>query len=641
MHSLELTKCDGRHLTLYSNQPIPDGLVAPSPFPEPQNANPHLRWHPLRGEWVTYAAYRQNRTYQPPPQYNPLAPTRDPPHPTEMPAGDYEIAVFDNRFPSLALDSHDPPQLTVPTAPANGHCEVVVFTQDPLRRWPPCRCRASSCCCRCGATAPRASAACDHIHYVLPFENRGAEVGVTLHHPHGQIYAYPFVPSVPARMLAQEREYYLQHGSSLLCDMARDEVADGKRVLYQDEHAIAFVPACARYPYEVWVMPLGPCKDFAALTPPQRADLARALKTVLLKYDGLWDRPFPYLMAWYQAPTDGRRIRKPSCTPSSSRRTAPATASSTWPAPSWAPACSRWTCCPKPRPTSCSRSRSSWRTAHERGRSREQRSRATSWRCCALRWTSWRRRDPPARRRLVRLGHRRRLERGAAGAETGVAEVLVTRDEACVLTDEIEAAAPARGGGAARLYLPRRRRGPEPSCARQFVPGRGGRSPGAVGPPATGEQPLPPRPAPARMVLRAAGAGNATARSARGGRGDDRGAAPGAPDWTEYELAGAGAAPCGGAGSSRRWCWRPANGACRCIAIRRPSHEAIGQRAMLVFCARRHGLYANLTRFVGFGPAPRRQHDLMAVEAAAWRHACRASRCRGVPRAGRGLPPYR
>jgi len=144
-----------------------------------------------------------------------------------------------------------------------------------------------------------------HIQYVLPFENRGAEVGVTLHHPHGQIYCYPFVPAVPARQLAQEREYYLQHGSSLLCDMARDEAADGKRVLYQDEHAIAFVPACARYPYEVWVMPTAPCKDFAALTPEQRAGLARALKTVLLKYDKLWDRPFPYLMAWYQAPTDG------------------------------------------------------------------------------------------------------------------------------------------------------------------------------------------------------------------------------------------------------------------------------------------------------------------------------------------------
>ena len=305
MHSQELVKPDGRQLTLYSNRPIPDGMTAPSPFPEPQHPNPHLRWHPLRGEWVAYAAFRQNRSYQPPPQYNPLAPTVDAQLPTEIPAGEYEIAVFDNRFPSLAPDAHDPPALTVPSAPANGRCEVVVFTQDPktpLGRLPLSRIELLL---KVWADRTRRLQGRNHIQYVLAFENRGIEVGVTLHHPHGQLYAYPFVPAVPARMLAQEREYYLQHGSSLLCDMARDEAADGKRVLYQDEYAIAFVPACARYPYEVWVMPLAPCKDFAALTPPQSESLARALKTVLLKFDSLWDRPFPYLMCWYQAPLDG------------------------------------------------------------------------------------------------------------------------------------------------------------------------------------------------------------------------------------------------------------------------------------------------------------------------------------------------
>lgn len=305
MHSLELTKPDGRHLTLYSSQPIPAGLSAPSPFPEPQHANPHLRWHALRGEWVTYAAYRQNRTYLPPPQYNPLAGTVDPAHPTEVPAGEYEIAVFDNRFPALSLEAHSAPALSVPSAPANGHCEVVVFTQDATAALASLALSRIELLLQVWGERTERIGANGHIRYVLPFENKGAEVGVTLHHPHGQIYAYPFVPPVPARMLAQEREYFLQHGSSLLCDMARSEAADGQRVLYEGEFAIAFVPACARYPYEVWVMPSEPCKDFAALTLPQREDLARALKTVLLKYDGLWDRPFPYLMTWYQAPTDG------------------------------------------------------------------------------------------------------------------------------------------------------------------------------------------------------------------------------------------------------------------------------------------------------------------------------------------------
>jgi UDPglucose--hexose-1-phosphate uridylyltransferase len=305
MHSLELIKPDGRHLTLYSKEPINASLTAPSPFPEPQQANPHLRWHPLRGEWVTYAAYRQNRTFLPPPQYNPLAPTVDPANPTELPGGAYQIAVFDNRFPALSLAAHDPPLLSVPTAPAHGHCEVVVFTQDSAAALAGLALAHIELLLQVWADRTLRLGADPLINYVLPFENRGAEVGVTLHHPHGQIYAYPVVPPVPLRMLAQEQQYYLQHGTDLLGDMARAEAAHGDRVLYQSEHAIAFVPACARYPYEVWVMPATPAQDFAALSTLQRSELARALKTVLLKYDGLWSRAFPYLMNWYQAPTDG------------------------------------------------------------------------------------------------------------------------------------------------------------------------------------------------------------------------------------------------------------------------------------------------------------------------------------------------
>src|SRR5438874_7324583 len=124
MHIQELTKPDGRRMTLYSTRPIPAGIQAPSPFPDKLQANPHLRWHPLRGEWVTYAAYRQDRTFLPPPEYNPLAPTVDSRNPTEVPAGDWDVAVFDNRFPSLGgTGQADLPELIVPTAPADGQCE--------------------------------------------------------------------------------------------------------------------------------------------------------------------------------------------------------------------------------------------------------------------------------------------------------------------------------------------------------------------------------------------------------------------------------------------------------------------------------------------------------------------------------------
>lgn len=306
LYCQELVKPDGRRMTLYSRHAFAAPAAAPSPFPQPQEANPHLRWHPLRGEWVAYAAYRQGRTFLPPPQYNPLAPTRDPAHPTELPAGDYDVAVFDNRFPSLALDAHDPPAVTVATAPAAGHCEVVVFAQDASASLATLQVSHIALLLQVWAARTQALASRPGIAYVLPFENRGAEVGVTLHHPHGQIYAYPFIPPVPTRMLAQEQAYFARHGQALLVDMARQEADAGERLLYLGPHAVAFVPACARYPYEVWLMPRRQADSFAALSAEQRGDLARALKTVLLKYDGLWQREMPYLMAWYQAPTDGR-----------------------------------------------------------------------------------------------------------------------------------------------------------------------------------------------------------------------------------------------------------------------------------------------------------------------------------------------
>lgn len=306
MYSLDVTKPDNRTMTLYGRAPVRIHGPPPSPSPEPVDSNPHLRWHPLRGEWVTYAAYRQGRTFLPPPQYNPLAVTADPDHPTELPAGEYDIAVFDNRFPALSLAAHEPPQSTVATAPADGHCEVVVFTQDPTTSLGALALSHIELLLQVWADRTARATRIPQLRYVLPFENRGAEVGVTLHHPHGQIYAYPFVPPVPARINAQEVEFYREHGRGLLADMIAAEQRTAVRILYAGEHAIAFVPPCARYPYEAWVAPVQPVAYFSELTPEQRLDLARALKTVLLKFDGLWQRPFPYLMVWYQAPIDGQ-----------------------------------------------------------------------------------------------------------------------------------------------------------------------------------------------------------------------------------------------------------------------------------------------------------------------------------------------
>ena len=305
MFKRTLNKIDGRRLELYSRRPIPDGLCAPSPEKSGTLPNPHLRWHPLRGEWVAYAGHRQNRTFLPPHQYNPLAPTTDAANPTELPAGDYDAAVFENLFPAFSTSADDPPLLSVLTAPARGVCEVVVFTQDPSQSLGSLPLEHLELIVDLWSDRYVELGRLRDVMYVMPFENRGVEVGVTLHHPHGQIYAYPFVPPVPARELALQLEYHNLNGRGLFEDLIDREIDDGRRMLYATGEAVAFVPACARYSYEVWVAPKRAVPSLPELEPAERRAFACAMRTVLQKFDRLWSRPFPYVMVLHQAPTDG------------------------------------------------------------------------------------------------------------------------------------------------------------------------------------------------------------------------------------------------------------------------------------------------------------------------------------------------
>lgn len=305
MFKQALTKPDGRPLLLYSRAAAPVIACPPAPELSAGHVNSHLRWHPLRGEWVAYASHRQHRTFLPPPQYNPLAPSCDPARPTEVPAGTWDVAVFANLFPAFSPAAHDPPSLAVPTAAGSGVCEVVVFTQDPhtslggLPLW------HIELIVDVWADRYAELSSRPDVQYVFPFENRGQEVGVTLSHPHGQIYAYPFVPPLAALELGNQLAHYDRFGRGLVEDFVSRELAERVRVLYAGPHVAAFMPICARYSYEVWIAPMRPAPSFAALTAVERADFAAALKTVLLKFDGLWDRPLPYILAFHQAPTDG------------------------------------------------------------------------------------------------------------------------------------------------------------------------------------------------------------------------------------------------------------------------------------------------------------------------------------------------
>ena len=305
LNTRHLKKPDGRSLWLFGREPIDPSIEGVSPSATLDPPNPHRRWHPLRGEWVTYAGHRQARTFLPPADFDPLAPTTDRTAPTELPSGNYDVAVFENRFPTFFAGATAAPPSIVPTLPANGAAEVVVYTQERvgslggLPLWH-VELVLGALAARCRDLAAR-----EDVLYVFPFENRGIEVGVTLHHPHGQIYAYPFLPPIAARELEQQAQFFSAHGRGLLKTQLDAERADGRRIIAERERALAVLPVCARYAYELWIAPLRPVPLLHDLTEEELTDLATVLKTSLMKLDALWNRAMPYILVLHQAPTDG------------------------------------------------------------------------------------------------------------------------------------------------------------------------------------------------------------------------------------------------------------------------------------------------------------------------------------------------
>ncbi len=266
------------------------------------------RWNPVLGEWVITATHRQDRTFLPPPEYCPLCPTRPGGTPTEIARPDFEIVVFDNRFPSLRADPEPPAvdgtELT-PVAPSIGACEVVVYTPQHDATFGDLSVAHVRRLVEVWAHRTLDLGARDEVAYVFPFENRGEVIGVTLNHPHGQIYAYPTIPPVLLRETRNAAAHRLANGGCLWCDLLEQELADGRRTVAETGSWVAGVPFFARWPYEVHVTPRRHVGWLHELDEAEVDDLARTLATVVRKYDALFGFTLPYIMAIHQRPTDG------------------------------------------------------------------------------------------------------------------------------------------------------------------------------------------------------------------------------------------------------------------------------------------------------------------------------------------------
>ena len=269
-----------------------------------------LRWNPLMGEWVATATHRQDRTFLPPADFCPLCPTAPGGFPTEIPEPTYDIVVFENRFPSLAPN---PPEPAIegtelyPVRPGQGECEVVVYTphhnstlaSEPVEQiyklvqvW---------------TDRFRELSQIEFIKYIFIFENKGEAIGVTLHHPHGQIYAYPFTPPRVEKELLQSLRHYEKNGSCLLCDIVAEEKTEGRRIVVENDSFVAYIPFFARYPYELHIASKRHLQDLTQLGGDEQKNLAEILKQVLAGFDKLFNVSFPYMMVLHQRPSDGEK----------------------------------------------------------------------------------------------------------------------------------------------------------------------------------------------------------------------------------------------------------------------------------------------------------------------------------------------
>lgn len=267
-----------------------------------------LRWNAFLREWLITATHRQDRTFLPPADYCPLCPSAPGHAPTEIDRADFEIAVFENRFPSLRLRPDEPSvdgSDLAPVRPSFGACEVVVYTPRHDATLADAATEHIERLIGVWAHRTLELGALEGIEYVFVFENKGEAIGVTLNHPHGQIYAYPYVPPIIEREAAAGRRHARDEGSCLWCRSQIDELADGRRIVVDDETWVAGVPFAARWPYELHLVPRRHVGWLHELDRAERRGLAELLRAVLRGYDALFGFSLPYIMAIHQRPTDG------------------------------------------------------------------------------------------------------------------------------------------------------------------------------------------------------------------------------------------------------------------------------------------------------------------------------------------------
>jgi UDPglucose--hexose-1-phosphate uridylyltransferase len=305
----EYRLADGRELIYFDDA---DSTLSPHRAPDARHLDPRpatasMRQDPLTGEWISIAAARQNRVFLPPADQDPLAPASAT-NPSEIPDV-YDVAVFENRSPSFGPEFAAPFETAALTRiglgrslPAIGRCEVVSFSPEHEGAFGSVSKSRARTVIEALADRTEVLSALPGIQQVFPFENRGEAIGVTLQHPHGQVYAYPYITPRTTRLLDSVARF----GPGLFASILEFESAS-ERVVLRGEHWTAFVPFAARWPIELHMLPHRQVPDVAATSNEERAELASLYLRLLRSIDELYDTPTPYIAAWHQAPVNAGR----------------------------------------------------------------------------------------------------------------------------------------------------------------------------------------------------------------------------------------------------------------------------------------------------------------------------------------------
>ena len=293
----ELQMFDGRQIFYYDSTPANRAAIDLRPF-EPRPLPGDMRKDVLTGEWIAIASHRQTRAFLPPKEFCPLCPTKTD-FGTEIADSNFEVVVFENRSPSFSAPSDElPPE----TKQALGRCEVVVFSDHHEGSFGSLDLVHMRTVLAAWIDRTREISKLLYVEQIFVFENRGEEVGVTLNHPHGQIYSYPFITPRTVKMLHVAQEHLAKTGVPLLTSIIEREISDQVRLIAQNEHWVAYVPYAARYPYEIHVAPRVFVPDFAELTDEVADAFPSIAKEVLERLDGVFGIPMAYIAAWHQAP---------------------------------------------------------------------------------------------------------------------------------------------------------------------------------------------------------------------------------------------------------------------------------------------------------------------------------------------------